>query len=68
MKQVGNLAIVCAQRKDVLLTLFNGTVTVTAGDTWNPRTRCAKGDDDKTISEIIHALNFGDLSEEGSVK
>ena len=68
MKQVGNLAIVCAQRRDVLLTLSNGEVTVIAGDTREPRTRYARWDDDNTISEIIHALNFGDLSKKGNVK
>ena len=68
MKQVGNLAIVGAQRKDVLLTLFNGNITVTAGDTWNPSTRCARWDDDKTISEIIHELNFGDMSKKEGMK
>ena len=68
MKQIGNLAIVCAQRKNVLLTLSNGKVTVTARDTREPRTRCARWDDDKTVTEIIHALNFGDLSGKGIVK
>ena len=68
MKQIGNLAIVCAQRRDVLMTLSNGAVTVTAGDPREPRTRYARWDDDKTVSEIIHALNFGDMSKKVSAK
>ena len=52
MKQVGNLAIVCAQRKDTLMTLSDGKVKVVAGDIAAPVTRCAKWDDDETISQM----------------
>lgn len=68
MKQVGNLAIVCAQRKDTLMTLSDGKVKVVAGDIAAPVTRCARWDDDETISQIIHALNFGDMSEKRSIR
>ncbi len=32
MKQLGNLAMVCAQRSDVLMQLHNGEVSVHVGD------------------------------------
>ena len=31
MKQLGNLSMVCAQRPEVSMTLYNGTVTVHVG-------------------------------------
>lgn len=31
MKQIGNLAIVCAQRPDVLMQIYGGTVSIHAG-------------------------------------
>ena len=32
MKQIGNLAIVCAQRPDVLMQIYGGTVSIHAGE------------------------------------
>ena len=43
MKQLGNLAIVCARRKDV-------TLRIEFSADW---------DDDETILSVIHELNFG---------
>ena len=48
MKQLGNLAIVCAQRSDVLLEIHGGQNTL-----------CISWDDDCFIQHIIHELNFG---------
>ena len=31
MKQIGNLAIVCAQRPDVLMQIYGGTVSIQIG-------------------------------------
>ena len=47
MKQIGNLAIVCAQRPDVLMQIYGGTVSSTA---W---------EDDDAIQDMIRELNFG---------
>ena len=58
MKQLGNLAVVCAQRKDVLLEIRDKSATVCVGG--HPP-RVAHWDDDEKISEIIHELNFGSL-------
>ena len=68
MKQIGNLAIVCAQRKDVIMILDRGKVAVVAGNATDSETRHVSWDDDNAIAEIIHALNFGEMSEKGNVK
>lgn len=59
MKQLGNLAIVCAQRQDVALTLLSGQVQVTAYQKCGHETMIAKWDDEERINQIIHELNFG---------
>ena len=43
MKQIGNLAIVCAQRPDVLMQIYGGTVSIHAD----------------AIQDMIRELNFG---------
>ena len=59
MKQLGNLAIICAQRPDALLQIMDGKATVFLG--YGPcRTRIvADWHDDQKISEITHELNHG---------
>ena len=59
MKQLGNLAIVCAQRQDVLLQVLNGKVTVHAGKGSNKDVFYALWDDDRKINEMVYELNFG---------
>ena len=59
MKQLGNLAIVCAQRKDVTLRIEQGRVMVLLDGTYAPTAFSADGDDDETILSVIHELNFG---------
>ena len=59
MKQIGNLAIVCAQRKDVTLRIEQGRVMVMLDGTYAPTTFSADWDDDETILSVIHELNFG---------
>ena len=59
MKQLGNLAIVCAQRKDVTLRIEQGRVMVLLDGTYAPTVFSADWDDDETILSVIHELNFG---------
>lgn len=63
MKQLGNLAIVCAQRKDTLLQMLNGTVCVHLASGSDRSTLSAEWDDDTKITAIIHELNFGKYKE-----
>ena len=62
MRQLGNLAIVCAGRSDVLLQIFQGQVTVHVGQGPERAMLCAAWDDDAQICRIIHELNFGTYS------
>jgi len=56
MKQLGNLAIVCAQRQDVELLLRNGNVCVRVHGWPILHT---EWDNDAAISNVIRELNFG---------
>ncbi len=62
MKQLGNLAIVCAKRPEVLLQIYNGQATVHVGQGPDRTSMCAAWDDDEQIGRIIHELNFGKYS------
>lgn len=66
MKQLGNLAIVCATRKDTLLQMLNGNVAIHLGDGSNRAVLSAEWDDDETITAIIHELNFGKYKEDAA--
>ena len=59
MKQLGNLAIVCAHRKDVTLRIEQGRVLVMLDGTYASTAFSADWDDDETILSVIHELNFG---------
>lgn len=59
MKQLGNLAIVCAQRQEVSMQLFDGRVAVHVGAGPSRSVLTAAWDDDGKISGIIHELDFG---------
>ena len=59
MKQLGNLAIVCAQRKDVTLRIEQGRVLVMLDGTYASTAFSADWDDDETILSVINELNFG---------
>ena len=63
MKQIGNLAVVCARRKDVLLQILDGKATVYAGTGPTRQSLTAAWDDDGQISKLVYELNFGALSE-----
>ena len=59
MKQLGNLAIVCARRSDVQLQIKDGTVTVLIGEDPPKLMYLLAWDDDSAIAGIIRELNFG---------
>lgn len=59
MKQLGNLAIACATKKNVLLQIHTGIVSVHYGDGPTRETATAKWDDDEAIRAIVRELNFG---------
>ena len=64
MKQLGNLAVVCAQRRDVVMTTQDGKVFVLPRVAGSPM--IALWDDDEAVSHIIHELNFGACAVERS--
>lgn len=59
MKQLGNLAMVCARRPEVLMQLHNGQAAVYVGAGPDRAVLAAPWDDDGRIDGIIHELNFG---------
>ena len=64
MKQLGNLAVICAQRPELLMQLRGGLVLVQAK---NRATMEAAWNDDARIERIekmIYELNFGAFSKE----
>ncbi len=64
MKQLGNLAIACARRSDVIMLIKEGEVTVVVNhiDGIDTKTLETAWDDDQRIGEICHELNFGSLA------
>ena len=64
MKQIGNLAVVCARQKDVLLQLHNGVVSVHYGVGPTRKTAIARWDDEEAIRAIVYDLNFGKNAEQ----
>ena len=63
MKQLGNLAIVCAQRPEVLMQIHGGIVTVHVGSGPERASLHTAWDDDTGVSRIVHELNFGKYRE-----
>lgn len=63
MKQLGNLALVCARRKNTLLQVLNGEVSVHTGRGPSEAALVADWNNDEQISEIIRELNFGKYKE-----
>lgn len=59
MKQLGNLAIVCAKRPDVLLQIYDGYASVYVGSGPERATMIAKWEDDEAILGFVHELNYG---------
>lgn len=63
MKQLGNLAMVCARRPEVLMQLHGGTVSVHVGAGPERAALCTEWDNDTEIEHIIRELNFGKYQE-----
>ena len=59
MKQLGNLAIVCAKRSDVLMQIQGSKVSVFVGQGPQREALHTRWDDDKKISDMIRELNYG---------
>lgn len=59
MKQLGNLAMVCARRPEVLLQIHGGQAAVHVGAGSDRATLITAWDNDAEISNIIRELNFG---------
>ena len=67
MKQLGNLAIVCAQRQDIVLLLQRGKVSVFRETTGENDKLSAEWNDDAAIEKIVHELNFGAFADKKGV-
>lgn len=63
MKHLGNLAIICARRPEVLMQVYAGQVTVYTGTGPDRAALSAAWDDDPAISRIVQELNFGKYRE-----
>lgn len=59
MKELGNLAIVCTRRPDVLMQIYDGMVSVHTGAGSERSVLYAAWDNDAEIRRAIHELNFG---------
>ncbi len=59
MKQLGNLALVCARRPSMLMQIHDGEVAVYVGAGPDRVVLRAASNDDAAISEMIRELNFG---------
>lgn len=65
MKQLGNLAMVCAKRPELLMTLHEGRVTVFAGAGPDRAVMCCAWDNDAEINRMVYELNFGKYARKG---
>ena len=63
MSQLGNLAIICAKRENVLFQILDGIVTVYVFDDPDGGKMFADWKDDEAINEIACELNFGKYAE-----
>ncbi len=63
MKQLGNLAVVCARRPEVLMQVHGGEVSVHVGAGPERAVMHTTWDNDTEISRVIYELNFGKYRE-----
>lgn len=63
MKELGNLAIICATRTNTLLQILNGEVTVFVGTGPEKAALSAAWHDDERICKMIYELNYGKYAE-----
>lgn len=68
MKQLGNLALVCAKRRDTLMQVLDGSVTVHVGRGPDKAAFSMDWHDDAKIFELILELNHGRFREEVASK
>lgn len=68
MKQLGNLAMVCAQRPEVMMQLHGGKVSVFVGAGPERAVMDSPWDNDAEISRIVYELNFGRYSPQNTGK
>lgn len=59
MKQIGNLAVICAQRNDVLMQIYGARISVYVGEGPERECVCLDWNDDDLILDLIQDLNFG---------
>lgn len=59
MKQLGNLALVCAKQPSTLLQIHGGMVSVYVGGGPERNVLSTRWDNDTEIERIIRELNFG---------
>lgn len=59
MKQIGNLAVVCANREDVLLQIQGKEVAVHVGSGRQRESLYILWDDDNAICNLASELNYG---------
>ena len=63
MKELGNLAVACARRPDVLMQIHDGMVAVYVGAGGKREVLHSAWEDDAEICRIIHELNFWKYTE-----
>jgi len=68
MKELGNLAIVCAKRRGTLLQVLDGVATVYVGQGPDRKAMSMDWQDDSKIKATIHELNHGRFKEELSIE
>ena len=59
MKELGNLAVVCAGRMDILLQIYDGYACVYVGEGPERAHMIAPCNDNEAIRKIVSELNFG---------
>ena len=65
MKQLGNLAIICAQRDDLCLTIYKGQATIHIGCGPDKKSLSVNWSDDDAISKLTYELNHSKYRDEG---
>ena len=59
MKQIGNLAVIAASKKECVLEIYNDMVTLYSGEGPDRRGYICKAYDDESVSKLISFVNFG---------
>jgi len=68
MKQLGNLALACARRRDTLLQILDGTATVHVGRGPDRAAITMDWHDDEKIHALVLELNHDRFREESTEK